>query len=378
MPRLAPTLSRIAPSPVLVAAAAGATTERRLAPGTVVGGYRIERPLGEGGMAFVYEAAHRVLPRRVAIKVMRDPLLGEPVRARMLREACVLAEVRHRAVVEVHDAGVLPDGRAWIAMNLVEGITLGDRLQQRGTLVAAEVAALITELADALLTAHAAGVVHRDLKPANILLVDDRRCPVRLIDWGIAQAGRQRDVRYTIDGLISGTPHYMAPEQARGEHVDGRCDVYALGIVAYELLAGAPPFDVGNAFEILALHLTAEPVPVQARSPATPTWLAELVMRMLRKAPAARPTMAEVGAELERQRLRRRDTPVDAREGLDEVIELVHRRRPRVTPTVQVVIELVAELPGDELDDELDTVIADLPEPAMRRRFPLGSTPYDG
>src|SRR5262245_38420226 len=216
-----------------------------LAPGTAVGSYTIDRKLAEGGMAVVYEAVHQVLPRRAAIKVMRDAALGETARTRLLREACLLADLRHRAIVDVHDAGTLPDGRAWLVMNLIEGPTLGDRLLVRSTLSPAEVVALGLPIAGALASAHEAGVVHRDLKPENILIVDAAVCPVRVIDWGIAQAACSADDRLTLDGTITGTPHYMAPEQIRGELVTGKCDVYALGIVLYEMLAGACPFNGG-------------------------------------------------------------------------------------------------------------------------------------
>src|SRR5688572_16175694 len=145
------TLSRVAPT--LIAPPA-ASVPAMLPPGTSVGSYTIERKLAEGGMAVVYEAVHQVLPRRVAVKVMRDASLGESARTRLLREACLLADLQHPAIVDVHDAGTLPDGRAWLVMNLIEGPTLGDRLLVRGTLAPAEAVALGVHMAGALATAH--------------------------------------------------------------------------------------------------------------------------------------------------------------------------------------------------------------------------------
>lgn len=366
------TQPRVAP----LFAHASLLVERQLVPGTEVGSYRIERTLGEGGMAIVYEATHRVLPRRVAIKVMRVVIAGEAARTRLLREACVLAELSHPAIVGVVDAGVLDDGRAWLAMNIVDGMTLSERLLVHGTLTPFEVVDLLSHVASALATAHTAGVVHRDLKPENILVVD-HACPVRVIDWGIAQDTNCHDERLTIDGSITGTPHYMAPEQARGEVVDGRCDVYALGIVAYEALSGNPPFVGGSVLEIVAHHLTTAPRPIQEVAPGTPTWLGALVMNMLSKDPGERPDMSDVALALARLR---RAVAVTVPPPVDEPDYELH-----IEIEVEdvedeedgVVIEMVADMADDECDLELDTVIADLPlPPSSRRRFAHGSQPH--
>jgi serine/threonine-protein kinase len=311
-----------------------------LEPGAHVGSYTIERKLAEGGMAVVYEATHRVLPRRTALKVMRDASLGEPARTRVLREACVLAELHHRAIVDVHDAGTLPDGRAWLVMNLVDGCTLAAHLASRITLAPYEVAEIVRHLAGALSTAHDAGIVHRDLKPENIILVDDPACPVRIVDWGIAQATREGDARLTLDGSITGTPHYMAPEQIRGHVVDGKCDVYALGILAYELVTGTTPFN-GTVMDVVAHHLTTMPRPLHLQAPATPVWLSALVMSMIAKSPDLRPTMAEVVAE--------------------------HAK----IPEESVVVEMIADMEEDEVDREVDELIAELPLRPLR--FAYGS-----
>ncbi|MBZ0238342.1 MAG: serine/threonine protein kinase [Deltaproteobacteria bacterium] len=344
-------------APTLVAPRA--SVPHALVPGTRVGSYTIERKLAEGGMAIVYEAVHQVLPRRAALKVMRDASLGESARTRFLREACLLADLRHRAIVDVHDAGMLADGRAWLVMNLVNGTTLADRLLVRGALTPAEVVELVRHIAAALASAHEAGVVHRDLKPENVFVVDDAACPVRVIDWGIALAAHQAEERLTVDGTITGTPHYMAPEQIRGELVDGKCDVYSLGIMMYELLAGQPPFE-GGMMDIIAHQLTAAPPPLCVRAPATPVWLAALVNMMLAKQRAQRPTMAQVMAALDGLTPRVRTLAAD---GEDD----------------DLVIEMTADMEEDEVDHELDQLIAELsPEPVATlapalRRIALGS-----
>jgi serine/threonine-protein kinase len=305
-------------------------------------------------MAVVYAARHRVLPRQVAIKVMRSTGVGAASRARLLREACVLANLDHPAIVDVLDAGVLADGRAWLAMNIIDGVTLAKRLSDERTLPAAEVVRLLSHVASALAAAHGAGVVHRDLKPENILLVDGV-CPVQVIDWGIAQDEATWDRRLTLEGAIAGTPHYMAPEQARGEVVDGHCDVYALGVVAYEMLSGAPPFTGTGVLEVVAHHLTTPPRPLLDVAPGVPAWLGELVMRMLAKDPAARPAMAEVTECL----CELRDADDD-----DE-------------PEIEQIIELTADMAEDAVDLELDGVIAELATPVVqpRRRLAMGSQP---
>ncbi|MCE9575866.1 MAG: serine/threonine protein kinase [Deltaproteobacteria bacterium] len=343
------------------------TSEPVLAPGTAVGNYRIERVVGEGGMAVVYEACHRVLPRRVAIKVMRAALVADAARERLLREACVLAELEHPAIVDVYDAGVLADGRAWLAMELVAGLPLSERLTH-GKVAVEAARRWLALIADAIAVAHAAGVIHRDLKPDNVLLVDDPACPVRVIDWGIALDEACFGGRLTLDGAVTGTPHYMAPEQARGLDVDGRCDVYALGVVAYEMLTGVPPFDGTRALAILAHHLTTPAPSVLDRAPGTPAWFATLVAAMLGKDPAQRPSMAAVAAELLAH-----DGDAVATGGDDDYeVEVSGAPAPEGGP---VAIELVADMLEDELAADVDAVIAAIAPARVRSRLAQGSSP---
>ena len=264
-----------------------------LRTGAMVSAYRVEQLLGTGGMGRVYRARHVVDGSVVALKVLReDQLSQERGVDRMMREAQILATVPHGGIPRLHECGLLRDGRPWIAMELIAGTSLSSRLAC-GPLGHGEVIQLVAQVADVLAAAHARGVTHRDLKPDNILLVPDGDgVAVRVIDWGIAH--HHAGARYTRHDEAIGTPTYMAPEQARGGPTDGRCDVYGLGVVAYQALTGRPPFSGATAVEILVQHLS-KPLPALApRCPEAPYGLVELVERMLDKRHDQRPCAAEV------------------------------------------------------------------------------------
>jgi len=271
------------------------TSERlaELGPDSMVGSYRIVKEIGRGGMATVYEAVHTVLPRRAALKVMHGALLRQPGMAtRMVQEATILEDVRHPGVVRVYECNLLPDRRPWIAMELVEGETLANKLHYAERLSAIDVATLLTDVADVLAAVHRTGVVHRDLKPDNLLCTPtDRDYALRVLDWGVARLGPLG--RLTVDGMTPGTPIYMSPEQATGHNIGPACDIYSLGVIAYEALTGAPPFDGRSLAEVVCMHLTREPEPLADHCNA-PRELCELVERMLEKDPALRPGAIEV------------------------------------------------------------------------------------
>ncbi len=319
-------------------------------------------------MATVYEAGHTVLPRRAALKVMHGDLRRQPGMAtRIVQEAAILDSIRHPGIVRVYDCSVLPDHRPWIAMELVEGDTLANRLHDLTALSAVEVATLLGDVADVLAAVHKVGVVHRDLKPDNLLCTPtDYDYPIRVLDWGVARMGPIG--RLTIDGLTPGTPIYMSPEQATGRDVGAPCDLYSLGVIAYEALTGRPPFDGHTLAEVVCMHLTRAPAPLRARCGA-PAELCNLVGRMLHKEPSARPTAVQVrqaaraiarelsqayeefelsGIEIDRTVTRTRSQPayimpsdevvvvdVDATEleyGVTEMLPVV--RQPRWTPEI--------------------------------------------
>ena len=273
----------------------GMTSEpvEELGPDKVVGSYRIVREIGRGGMGTVYEARHVVLPRRVALKVMHAELRRHPGMAtRVVQEAAILEEVRHPGVVRVFDCNLLDDHRPWIAMELVEGETLANRVLHEGSLAPYEVATMLAEVSDVLAAVHARGVIHRDLKPDNLILTPtNREFPLRVIDWCVARLGPIG--RLTLDGLTPGTPIYMSPEQATGRNIAAPCDIYSLGVIAYEALTGRPPFDGRTLAEVVSMHLASEPAPLDELCRA-PMELCGLVHRMLDKDPSLRPGAIEV------------------------------------------------------------------------------------
>jgi serine/threonine protein kinase len=276
--------------------------EPSIQPGDRVSAYRVERLVGTGGMGWVYRAIHALDARVVALKVLReDQIALDRAVDRMMREAAILASVSHSGIPRFYECGLLDDGRPWIAMELVEGESLQSRMQ-KSPLSPGEVLDFVGAVADVLGAAHARGVTHRDLKPDNIFLTPgDAHHPVRVIDWGIAH--HLAGARYTNMNEAIGTPTYMAPEQARGGPTDGHCDVYGLGVVAYQALAGRPPFVGQTSVEILVQHLN-RPVPALApRCPDAPIGLVELVEQMLIKNFEERPNALEVRAAIARLRV---------------------------------------------------------------------------
>jgi serine/threonine protein kinase len=267
--------------------------EAPLAPGTVIADrYRIDGVVGRGGMGTVYRAEHLALDRPVALKVLRA---AHGARAdivqRFQREAVAASHIRHPGIVEVTDFGRTPEGRFYLAMEFIEGETLARRLARTGSLPVHEAVRRVRAIAEALGAAHARGIYHRDIKPENVLLGPGEM--VKVVDFGIARlAEGPRDARETAAGLIFGTPNYMSPEQAAGQKQDGRSDIYALGVLLYELLTGAPPFLGASATHVLAAHLLtpAPRLPGDGADGPIPPGLADLVGQMMAKSPADRPS----------------------------------------------------------------------------------------
>jgi serine/threonine-protein kinase len=275
--------------------------------GHLISAYRIERLVGMGGMGWVYRARHELTARSVALKILReDQLAFDRSIDRMMREASILASVSHSGIPKFFECGLLDDGRPWIAMELVEGLSLSQRM--RGPLDADHVIDIVASVAEVLAAAHTRGVTHRDLKPDNIILASDHtKFPVRVIDWGIAH--HLAGARFTNMNEAIGTPTYMAPEQARGGPTGGHCDVYGLGVVAYQALTGRAPFLGATSVEILVQHLNRPAPALAPRCPDAPYGLVELVERMLAKSFAERPSATEVRSTLGKLRTARQTPP---------------------------------------------------------------------
>ncbi len=255
--------------------------------------YRIERELGAGGMATVYLAHDLKHDRDVAIKVLKPDLARSLTGERFLREISITARLNHPHILALLDSGEAADGELlYYVMPVATGESLRDRLAARGALPVAESLRIAMDATEALVHAHAQGVVHRDIKPDNVLLSGDHAI---VVDFGIAKAvGNARDTVLTSEGTSLGTPVYMSPEQAAGDgETDHRADIYAMGVLLFEMLAGAPPFG-GSFTQILIDKATKDAPSLAARCPQASPALVRLVARCLARDPAARPANAEV------------------------------------------------------------------------------------
>ncbi len=273
------------------------TTDADLLIGRVLSHYRLEEPLGAGGMGVLYRATDLKLGRSVAVKLLARHLVSdETAKARFVREACAASALDHPNIANVHEIGE-EEGELFIVMALYEGETLQQRLA-KGRLAVDEAVAILRQVALGLEAAHRAGIVHRDIKPANILLTSSGT--VKILDFGLAKLVSDSEAQaMTKAGQAMGTVLYMSPEQLRGEKVDARSDLWSIGVLAYELLAGVSPFQADSSAATAMRILNDEP-PSLATVLGVPDWLAELVSQLLRKNLAERPqTASEVLKHLE-------------------------------------------------------------------------------
>ncbi len=250
------------------------------------GRYRLTRPLAEGGMGAVWVGHQIALEREVAVKLLR---VGTgPLRARLRREALALAAVHHPSVVQVFDYGETAEGSPYLVMELVRGEPLGARIQKSGPLPAPDAVSLVLPLLDGLAAAHRAGVVHRDIKPDNVVIAAGPSGPQpKLLDFGIARMDRGEEARLTADGGFIGTPAYMAPEQVKGLVIDERVDVWGIGTVLYEMIAGRAPFGIEEVVAVIRRVLDdPPPYPRDARGLDGKLW--GVLMDALRKDPGER------------------------------------------------------------------------------------------
>jgi serine/threonine-protein kinase len=278
-----------------------------LTPGTRLGAYEILAPLGAGGMGEVYRARDTRLDRSVAIKVMPPEVTTDPqFRARFDREARAISQLQHPHICTLHDVGEV-DGTAFLVMELLQGQTLADRLK-KGALPLDEALKIAIDVADALTAAHKQGIVHRDLKPANIVLT---KSGAKLLDFGLARSTgpvvslgvsstqQTGTTHLTGSGTILGTLHYMSPEQVEGREVDGRSDIWALGVVIYEMATGARPFQGDSGASVVGAILKDTPPAISEKQTLSPPSLDHLVERCLEKDPDDRwQTVSDVRREL--------------------------------------------------------------------------------
>jgi eukaryotic-like serine/threonine-protein kinase len=267
-------------------------------PGTVdgrcLGGrYRVGTPLGAGGMGEVWAARDLVLDRPVAVKVLGGALAGDGRAAeRLRREARAAGRLDHPNIARVLDLGE-QDGRPYLVMELLEGESLAARIDRAGPMAPAAAARVVAAVADALQAAHSAGVVHRDVKPGNVFLTSGGE--VKVLDFGIASAAGEAGL---TTGDLLGTPAYLAPERALGRPATPAADLYSLGVVLYELLAGRRPFEGGSDIELAMAHVNARPAPLGLVAPSAPPTLVAACEHALAKDPAARPPSAAAFARL--------------------------------------------------------------------------------
>ncbi len=281
----------------LAAGDAALERTRRVDPliGATVGEYRIEDRIGEGGMGMVYRGLQPVIGKPVAIKVLRPELSGsESGDRRFVDEARAANAIGHRNIIDIFSFGKLPSGEQYFVMEYLVGEPLSRYVSRTGALPAREAVELLVELVSALSAAHAAGVVHRDLKPSNLFLVHepDGKRLLKVLDFGIAKL-LTNERPNTQPGSILGTPEYMSPEQVRGEPSGHEADLYAVGVIAFELLTGRRPFH-GRTAEVMSQHLDTEPPAVSTLTPTVPPALEALVARLLSKQPQVRGTAERV------------------------------------------------------------------------------------
>jgi predicted ATPase/class 3 adenylate cyclase len=263
---------------------------------TLAGRYRLTSPLGAGGMGAVYRAIQEPLGREVAVKVLKASFDADAqARERFEREARALAKLSHANVVVLHDFGSTDDGALYLVMEEVNGRTLRDVMQSRGGLPWPRAARLAVQIARGLRAAHTAGVIHADLKPENVVVHRPAKESeqIKLLDFGLARLRHGGDATVTQAGMIVGTPRYLSPERIQGVRDDERSDLYALGVMLYEMLAGAAPFEAPAAAMLLVLHMTQPASAPSAAGVDVPADLDGLVLDLLAKAPDARPADAD-------------------------------------------------------------------------------------
>ncbi|MFQ5793057.1 MAG: serine/threonine-protein kinase, partial [Acidobacteriota bacterium] len=270
--------------------------EEQATSSLLAGKYRIDGFIKRGGMGAVYRATHLMLDKPVAVKLINPELVtSADIVRRFQREARAASQLNHPNIVTVHDLGQTEDGTLYIVMELVEGVSLKQLVKEEGPLQPERAVSFVRAIASALSLAHKNGVIHRDLKPQNIMICRDSEGVEgpKLLDFGIAKTFETEGPALTSTGMVLGTPQYMAPEQAKGASVDGRSDLYALGIILYEMLVGRVPFNDQSVPAVLVKQMSEPPRPPSQLRPELPPALESIVLQCLEKEPDARFGSAE-------------------------------------------------------------------------------------
>jgi len=314
-------------------------------PQLIAGRFRIERQIGTGGMGAVYLATHLDLERPVAVKIIRPEFASDAdVSDRFLREARTMAKLRHPNAAMIFDAGNLPDGRHYIVMEFVEGETLSQALARQGRFSFTDAIDIATQICDVLEEAHRLGIIHRDLKPSNILLGKRGVC---VLDFGVAKvlassAESTATHASTGSGQLIGTPRYMSPEQCLGQRVGARSDLYSLGVLLYEMIAGRPPFVDPLQSALLVKQATAPAPPLPRLRQDIPRSLALAVHSLLAKRPEDRPRTAAMAKMLLERSLLRPEGPVAPADPMSSMVAAADAGRGLLfrvgAPTILVTI----------------------------------------
>jgi len=305
---------------------------------TLAGRYVVKKQLGKGGMAVVYLANDKSFGREIAVKVLRTDVAKDPVAAkRLIREARAAGQLHHPNIITMHDVGE-SDGLVYIVMEVLKGRELSDLMEMEGQINVERSLDISRQVASALSVAHANGIIHRDIKPENLFLIERNGVPsfVKMLDFSIAKLPTNMvTAALTRAGSVFGTPHYMAPEQVEGRQVCAQTDLYALGAVMYELIAGEPPFDGNSVIDILLQHAKARPPRLADCGVDVPPGLSELVDSMLAKKETDRPASASA-VEKALSRMLADTQKASAAPAPPKVVE-----EPEAAPTVAMSRELI-------------------------------------
>jgi len=329
--------------------------------GTVMDGrYRIEQRIGDGGMGVVYRATHVALKKPFALKIIRADRSTDPnIVQRFLREARAASGIGHPNIVNINDFGTNEDGSAYLAMEFLDGVTLAQAMQD-GPIPFARALEIFIQIAGALEAAHEQGIVHRDLKPENIMVMRAGKQNefVKVLDFGIAKV-KNAAAKITQTGLVFGTPHYMSPEQAAGQPVDHRSDIYSLGVIMYQVLAGELPFAAETLMALMTKHMF-EPAPsLRDGGHKVPSSLDAIVGRCLQKKPELRhASMRELESDLRRVQLSpvSEPRPPSSLSSLSLSASLAASAPPAAFTATSETLDEAALLGDDPLDDDDDLI----------------------